>query len=83
MNITWKGPQQNQLLSSRGAQQLEIFDVTEKQTGQYIVTGAFKPAPDINEIWNVSGRITLGETEINFVIGRNSKMKFGTKRLKR
>ena len=83
MTITWRGPQQNQLLSNRGAEQLKIFHVTEKQTGQYIVTGTFQPDPDINDIWNVSGSITLGETETNFVIWINSKMKFETKRVKR
>ena len=63
MMVIWKDPQQNELASNKGEDQLTISNVTEKDIGAYVFTGIFQPVPDINETWNVSGRRTLGKTE--------------------
>ena len=61
MTISWKGPHKKDLPANRGAEQTTLVSVTEKLTGSYFFTGAFHAIEEIDDIWKVSGSITLSE----------------------
>ncbi len=61
MTFTWKDPEQNVVLSGIRTKKLKIWNLTAKQTGVYTFTGTFQPVRELDDIWEMTARITLGK----------------------